>query len=117
MSDANTYIANADEVRGTAALLNQIEKAARQMLDDFRAGVSETAGWEGQNDSYAKSVKKDVAKQDSAATTATASVADAVAGITNGTVANADNITRTQAGNLDAIRQAGAASGDTGHRH
>ncbi|MGW1109477.1 hypothetical protein [Streptomyces sp. NPDC002540] len=111
MSDANAYIANAGEVRGAAMVLNEIEKAARQMVVEFQAGVSETVGWEGKDDNYARMTKKVVAEQESASMATVKAVADAVAGVANGSVANAQNILRTQEANLQAIQKSGPAGG------
>ncbi|MCQ9183302.1 hypothetical protein KMT30_30505 [Streptomyces sp. IBSBF 2953] len=113
MSDTGApYSAQPEEVRRAAELINKIADVSGSIVRDFTEGARATSGWEG-HDSYGRSLRKSLDKERTSTTDTGRAVADAVGAVSHGSLENARNILKTQAGNLDAIHRSQGA-GDTG---
>jgi hypothetical protein len=108
----NAYIANSSNVRMAAEIIHKIAAMSSSIMNDFADEERSTAGWEG-DDSYGRSLQPHTAQQRAVAVDTGHAVSQAIEGIANGSVANAENILRTQGANLEAIHQ--AQSSDVGN--
>ncbi|GGR86101.1 hypothetical protein GCM10010269_26590 [Streptomyces humidus] len=111
MSDTGgSYSANADEVRRAAELINKIAAMSGSIVGDFADGARATSGWEG-DDSYGRSLRKNLDKERTSTTDTGKAVAGAIGAVSHGSLENARNILRTQGENLDAIHQSRGTGG------
>ncbi|KUO11204.1 MULTISPECIES: hypothetical protein [Streptomyces] len=117
MSDTGgAYSANADEVRRAAELIDKIAAMSGAIVGDFAEGARATSGWEG-DDSYGRSLRTNLDKELTSTTDTGKAVAEAIGAVSHGSLENARNILKTQAGNLDAILTSrGAGSTGTGRK-
>ncbi|MGW2892837.1 hypothetical protein ACWDDN_47610 [Streptomyces griseoruber] len=104
------YSAQPEEVRRAAELINKIADVSGSLVGDFAEGARATSGWEG-DDSYGRSLRKNLDKERTSTTDTGKAVAEAIGGVSHGSLENARNILKTQAGNLDAIHQSQGTGG------
>ncbi|GHH80323.1 hypothetical protein GCM10018793_35240 [Streptomyces sulfonofaciens] len=114
MADDNAYFADPARLHSGIRQIESISSLAQAMLKDFVDEVNATKHWPGEDDSFAKQVLPRELKERQGSTDTIQSIADAVVGIADGTTANLRNITETQDGNMDAIRDSGRGAGHHG---
>ncbi|MEU6537087.1 hypothetical protein [Streptomyces sp. NPDC047000] len=117
MSDADTYTADPARVHASAQQIDRISAASQKLLLNFVSGVAVTRGWEGVDDTFAKSTRPIETRERTTTTETTRALGKAIMAIAKGTTDNAVNILTTQATNLDAIQQSVTADGGTSGRH
>ncbi|MFH9044906.1 hypothetical protein ACIA6T_20750 [Streptomyces sp. NPDC051740] len=119
MSDANAYTADTARIQGGIRQVHEISTAAQSMLRNFENRLKPTAGWPGEDDSFAKATKPHAQRENVTAAETMRAIVEAIVAIADGTSENVKNIRSTQAGNLDAILRSpgGNSTGTNGRKH
>ncbi|MFD9393352.1 hypothetical protein ACFWBB_22310 [Streptomyces sp. NPDC060000] len=110
MSDANAYFADPARLQAASQQIGQVSDLAQKMLQNFLGSLGDTDGWEGENDTFAKSVRPNEVRERETTTETTGAVVKAIVAISTGTTDNATSILTTQASNTDAIQQQAGSS-------
>ncbi|WP_432131929.1 hypothetical protein [Streptomyces tendae] len=109
----NPYYASPAALASGVQRIEQISHLAAAMIDEFVTDVRATSRWPGEKGSYAEITGKQEREQREWAESTGRAVSEALVGLVDGTLANLENVRRTQEGVLSAIHDSGHPSGGT----
>jgi hypothetical protein len=114
MANGDSYTADPARLQQATAFIDEIRALALQLGSDFETAYAETQGWTGYEqgmDSYAQQAQP-INKETYQKTSGTIrAIGDALTSTVKSTLDNLQNITGTQAGNLDAINNQATLGG------